>query len=224
MGEYYSKALSARRLKKCYDIAPKRTKQYLEAEISHILTRINTWDSILELGCGYGRVLKRIANSCTKVTGIDISLDSLKLAFCESQSMRNMELLQADAGTLPFPDGQFDVVLCIQNGISAFKLDPTELMKEGVRITRKGGLCLFSSYSEKFWKDRLEWFKVQSEQGLIGRIDWEETRDGVIVCEDGFRATTYTPRDFKALTTKLGIKGRLVEVDNSSLFCEILVK
>lgn len=224
MGEYYSNSLSGYRLKKCYDLAPNRTRQYLEAEISHILNRINLQDSVLELGCGYGRVLKRIFPYCIKTTGIDISLDSLRLAQHELQSTDRIEILLADAGALPFRDGQFDLVLCIQNGISAFKLGPSKLMKESIRVTRSGGLCLFSSYSDKFWKHRLDWFRLQSEEGLIGRIDWEQTRDGTIACEDGFRATTYRRSDFKDLTAELGLKGHLVEVDNSSLFCEILVE
>jgi hypothetical protein len=37
--EYYSEKLSAERLKKCYDIAPSRVRQYLDAEIS--LTEID---------------------------------------------------------------------------------------------------------------------------------------------------------------------------------------
>ncbi|MFX1369001.1 MAG: class I SAM-dependent methyltransferase [Promethearchaeota archaeon] len=224
MDQYYSDKLSARRLKKCYDIAPPRTKQYLEAEVQHALSYVSESDSIIELGCGYGRFLKRFVGTCKQVTGIDTSLESLLMARQIIGSKENVHLLQMNASTLAFPDNQFDVVLCVQNGISAFKLAPSDLMSESIRVARPGGICLFSSYSDKFWDARLEWFALQSEEGLLGEIDWEQTKNGVIVCNDGFRATTFRHDEFSSLANNLGVKSRIVEVDESSMFCEILVE
>ena len=82
---------------------------------------------------------------------------------------------------------------------------------------------LFSSYCESFWPDRLKWFEIQSAHGLIGAIDSQRTGNGVIVCTDGFRATTMDPEGFRSLTGVLGLTPRIVEVDHSSLFCEIVL-
>ena len=51
-----------------------------------------------------------------------------------------------DAAALGFRDRVFDVVVCIQNGISAFKVDRRALIAEAIRVTRPGGSVLFSSY------------------------------------------------------------------------------
>jgi 2-polyprenyl-6-hydroxyphenyl methylase/3-demethylubiquinone-9 3-methyltransferase len=126
-----------------------------------------------------------------------------------------------DAGRLGFRDGAFDRVVCIQNGISAFHVDARALVRESLRVTRPGGIALFSSYSEAFWKHRLEWFVLQAEAGLVGEIDWERTCEGTIVCTDGFTATTMGARRFAALVEELGTSARIVEVDSSSVFCEI---
>jgi 2-polyprenyl-6-hydroxyphenyl methylase/3-demethylubiquinone-9 3-methyltransferase len=126
-----------------------------------------------------------------------------------------------DAASLAFQDEKFDVVVCIQNGISAFKVNPQHLIQECVRITKSNGICLFSSYCEEFWEPRLEWFRLQSEEGLLGEIDWDETKDGTIVCYDGFKATTTSVHDFESLSRSVGIRPRNVKVDNSSLFLEI---
>jgi len=96
-------------------------------------------------------------------------------------------------------------------------------MREAVRLTRSGGLVLFSSYSARFWEARLEWFEAQAAHGLIGEIDREATRDGVIVCKDGFRAVTVDGEGFRRLVEPLGLVPCIVEVDGSSLFCEISV-
>ncbi|MGD2109726.1 MAG: hypothetical protein PVI86_10070, partial [Phycisphaerae bacterium] len=37
---YYAERLSAERLKRCYDIAPPRIQQYLDAEIRHVLGKV----------------------------------------------------------------------------------------------------------------------------------------------------------------------------------------
>jgi 2-polyprenyl-6-hydroxyphenyl methylase/3-demethylubiquinone-9 3-methyltransferase len=96
------------------------------------------------------------------------------------------------------------------------------LLRESVRAAKPGGIVLFSSYSSKFWAHRLEWFKMQSEAGLIGKIDYDKTKDGVIVCKDGFRATTVSEARFKELASKMNdIDVDIEEVDESCLFCKI---
>jgi len=114
-------------------------------------------------------------------------------------------------------------VVCIQNGISAFKVNQRQLIEEAVCVTRSGGAVLFSSYSEDFWEDHLEWFQLQSQQKLIGEIDEETTSKGIIVCKDGFKTTTMSPADFKSLTPNFDVDPIITEVDGSSVFFEIKV-
>ena len=49
----------------------------------------------------------------------------------------------------------------------------------------------------------------------------EQTKDGVIICKDGFRATTSTPEDFEHIGKMLGCPYEIKEVDGSSLFLVI---
>ena len=218
---YYNDNLSAERLKRCYEIAPPRVCQYLKAEENHVLQKIRPGDMVLELGCGYGRILPRLALKAGGVIGIDNSIASLLLAQEMFGGVTNCYLLCMDAVQLAFRDRVFDCVICIQNGISAFHVNQQDLVRESLRVTKPGGTVLFSSYSDRFWKDRLHWFQLQSEAGLVGEIDHEKTGDGVIVCKDGFTATTVRPHQFRSLTEELDVDTRIVEVDESSLFCEI---
>ena len=222
MKGYYSHKLSAERLRQVYELAPARAKQYLEAEIEFVLEKIKPGDLVLELGCGYGRVLARLAEKTERVIGVDTSLDSLVMARGSGDIQNNVMVLAMDAATLGFRDGRFDLVACVQNGISAFKVDRELLVREALRVTRPGGRVLFSSYAEAFWSDRLDWFRIQADHGLLGEIDEEATGNGVIVCKDGFRATTIGPVDFKALTSKIAVTPNITEVDGSSIFCDIV--
>ena len=223
MKSYYSERLSAGRLRRCYEIAPPRVGRHLDAEIEHLAKLIRRSDTVLELGCGYGRVMEKLAGAAGMLLGIDTSWSSLQLGREFLSRFPNCRLLQMDAAALAFRDRMFDVVACIQNGISAFEVDQRALVAESIRVARPGGRVLFSSYSERFWKDRLEWFRLQSEHGLLGEIDPEATGDGVIVCKDGFKATTIGPDEFFSLTSGFDVHRRIEEVDESSIFCEILV-
>ena len=128
-----------------------------------------------------------------------------------------------NAVQLSFPNNAFDVVVCIQNGISAFHVNQKELIHESLRVTKSNGIVLFSSYSEKFWNDRLKWFQLQSDAGLLGEIDYEKTINGNIVCKDGFTATTVGKDQFKTLTSDIdNVIVNIEEVDDSSLFCQFI--
>ena len=222
MSSYYSDHLSAQRLQRCYELAPPRVRQYLEAEVQHVVKRIKESDLVLELGCGYGRILPALAEKAKRVVGIDTSISSLRYGRELLDPDRNCILAASQAAQLCFPDRTFDVVVCVQNGVSAFHVDQRKLIGESIRVTKSGGMILFSTYSEKFWNDRMQWFRLQAEAGLLGEIDGEKTKDGVIVCKDGFSATTVSADRFLQLTDGLDVDVKTIEVDASSLFCEMI--
>jgi 2-polyprenyl-6-hydroxyphenyl methylase/3-demethylubiquinone-9 3-methyltransferase len=222
-GSYYRDTLAAHRLERCYELATHAVRRYLEAEITFLLDRLDRGDSVLELGCGYGRVLGRLAPAAGLAVGVDTSLSSLVLARTRLHGQENTRLLHMDATSLGLRSATFDMVCCIQNGVSAFHVDQRRLLESALRVARPGGLVLFSSYAPGLWEDRLEWFRIQASHGLIGEIDDAATGDGVIVCNDGFTATTVSLEDFETLARGLGRRVEVKVVDGSSVFCEITV-
>ena len=218
---YYSKKLFALKLKKAYEIAPPRIKQYLEAEIQFVKKQLRPSDVVLELGCGYGRVLKRLADKVKTIVGIDIAEASLKYAQEYLTEKSNVELHFMTARSMKFENQTFDAVVGIQNAISALKIEPKLLLEESIRVTKNGGKIILSSYSEKIWEERLSWFNKQSEEGLLGEIDYEKTKNGTIVCKNGFKASTFSESGFNKLVTELKLDATIEEVDESSIFCVI---
>jgi SAM-dependent methyltransferase len=217
---YYAANLSGERLRRCYEIAPPRVKQYLRSEIDFVRGRLGSDDRVLELGCGYGRVALELAGEARTVIGIDTSRESLFLARRLAGDDTRCAFVEMDATDLRFDDREFDVVVCVQNGICAFGVDPARLIREALRVTRAGGSALFSTYSDRFWADRLRWFEAQAAAGLLGAIDYERTGNGTIVCADGFRAGALTPEDLRGLGHTIGTEPRITEVDGSSVFAE----
>ncbi len=222
MKNYYADKLSSGRLKQVYEIAPTRIKQYLEAELNYVLQKVSKDDIVLELGCGYGRIFPELSLKVKSVAGIDISMNSLMLGKELCSHFSNCCFIQMDAVKLAFTNHSFDKVLCIQNGISAFHVNQKQLILECIRITKPGGKVFFSSYSDKIWNDRLEWFKLQSDAGFLGEIDYSKTGNGIIVCKDGFTATTMDAEHFHQLTSDINnINVISEEVDESSIFFNV---
>lgn len=221
---YYAEKLSGHRLMKCYEIAPPRVRRYLDSEIQHLKSRIEPHHVVLELGCGYGRVAAELARCALRVLGIDTSSESLGLAENLWAGIANLEFHEMDATNLKFADNLFDLVACVQNGICAFGVDKERLLVESLRVTGAGRRVIFSSYSEKFWPHRLEWFELQARQGLVGEIDYHATGNGILACKDGFKAGAMGELEFRDLCAGVGVEPAIAVVDESSLFCEIIKK
>ncbi|MBM4158462.1 MAG: methyltransferase domain-containing protein [Ignavibacteria bacterium] len=219
MKNYYSRRLSALNLVKCYELATPRIKEYLDAELDFALSYISNNSAVLDLGCGYGRTLPAIALKANSVTGIDISSANISLAKELLSDLSNCVLKKMNAANLRFSPDNFDVTLCLQNGISAFNIDPKIIITQSIRVTKPGGIILFSTYSEKFWNHRLDWFILQSRAGLLGEIDFSKTQNGIILCKDGFKSATFSVNDFRILAKDISnIKISFKEVNRSSLF------
>jgi len=62
--------------------------------------------SILDMGCGDGRITNRLTSRCSKVVGVDSSREALKHV--------NAEKMLGSIDSLPFGDKSFDVILCCE--------------------------------------------------------------------------------------------------------------
>lgn len=214
---YYAEQLNSQMLFQVYDTKIPRIDQYLEEEINKVKKDLKAEDKLLEVGCGYGRILKKLAGSAGSVKGIDISKDSINFAKDYLKDCKNVELEVADFHTMK-NDEKFDVIILLQNALSAIKGDPKETIAKSLSMLKDSGKLYISTYSKNFWDQRIEWFEEQADKKLLGQIDYDKTKDGVIICKDGFKAITFTEEDFEKLAKATGYKYSIEEVDGSSLF------
>lgn len=219
MSNYYAESLNSQKLFQVYDTAIPRIKQYLAAEIDYVRQNLKPTDRVLEVACGYGRIVRELAPNCGEIVGIDISENSVQLSRDYLKDYPNASEITMDIHDLAF-DKPFDVILCLQNGLSATRADDAVIAKI-LGLLAPGGTAYFSTYSANFWDHRIDWFQEQADKGLLGELDMEKTRDGVIICKDGFKATTQTPEDYEAIGRASGFPYEVVEVDQSSLFLVI---
>lgn len=217
---YYAQKLNSQSLFKVYDTNIPRVKQYLEAEISFVRDNLTGNEKVLELGAGYGRIVKELAGHCKSIVGIDISDESVELGKNYLKNNQNAQIMTMDVNNLAFED-KFDAILCLQNGLSAMGITTQSMIKKIMGMIESGGKAYFSTYSEKFWTYRVMWFQEQIEKGLLGELDLDKTKDGMIICKDGFKAVTYTPDDLKRIGELSRYNYQIQEVDESSVFLTI---
>ncbi len=95
--------------------------------------------NILDLGCGTGRLLDRLANQFPEIsgTGLDLSPQMLRLARQNNRHRPRLIYLEGNAENLPFAEGQFDAVF---NTISFLHYpQPDQVLKEVARVLSPGG-------------------------------------------------------------------------------------
>ena len=153
MANYYKEKLSAQNLFQVYDTQMQRIKQYLQAEIDFVKENLLKSYNVLELGAGYGRIMRKLAPYCNSITGIDISKENIDLGKEYLKEYPNTKMVVMDVHKIHFTES-FHVILCLQNGLSAMGAD-TATTHEIIKMLASGGTTYFSSYSIKFWDIRL---------------------------------------------------------------------
>jgi ubiquinone/menaquinone biosynthesis C-methylase UbiE len=98
----------------------------------------------VDLGCGVGRILRRITALAPEftVTGVDASIDVLNVA-----SRSNSTLVQGDMRNLPLRSKAFDCGACLWSTYNYLSLedDRTRFFRECARVLQPRGLLLIDS-------------------------------------------------------------------------------
>ena len=106
------------------------------------LGRVDRGERVLDLGCGAGTdtlVAAQMVGPEGGVVGIDMTAEMLAKARAATAELgaKNVELLEAEAERLPFPDASFDVV--ISNGVIDLIPDKDAVFAELFRVLAPGG-------------------------------------------------------------------------------------
>jgi ubiquinone/menaquinone biosynthesis C-methylase UbiE len=97
---------------------------------------------VLEVGCGTGLILARLAEQAASATGVDLSLGMLARA-----RGRGLRVAQGSATGLPFRSESFDVVCSFK--VLAHVADIRGALSEMARVTRPGGTLVLEFYNRR---------------------------------------------------------------------------
>lgn len=120
-------------------------QQFLNSVLA--LTSAVPTQSLLDVGCGEGFVIRHLRSNRPdlKIVGIDIDAEVLKVA--AYQNPDNL-LARASAYQLPFPDSVHDMLIC--NEVLEHLETPENALAEIARISRR--YCIFSVPREPHYR------------------------------------------------------------------------
>lgn len=166
---------------------------------------------LLDVGCGPGNIALKLAQRFPHLTivGLDRSRNMVRAA-CRAAAEARVEdrafFQQADAGELPCPSGQFDVVLC--NSVLHHLADPTKVLEEMLRAAKPDGAVLLRDLrrpSRLAYPWHVRWYG-RHYSGIMKKL-----------FEDSIRAA-YTPEELAGLLGRSGMsKANLFVHDRSHL-------
>lgn len=115
--------------------------------------------SALDIGCGAGLLTNFLASFGHRVSGIDLSEGSLKIAK-EKDITASVNYTAGSAYDLPYENESFDIV-CAMDLLEHVD-NPEKVIEEASRVLKKGGLFFFHTFSRNF----LSWLVV------IKGVEW----------------------------------------------------
>lgn len=114
-------------------------RNYLKAESKVLKGFVKKGRSLIEVGCGTGRVIPIVAPLVRHYVGVDIDLASLEQANETAERYGNVEIFQLDAVNLSkrFRANEFDLAIMPWNVLNVVK-QPLKSLKEVYRVTKRG--------------------------------------------------------------------------------------
>lgn len=129
---------------------------------------------VLEVGCGTGLILRRLAPLARRVAGVDLSAEMLRQA-----RERVPTVVQGSALALPFADRSFDVAVSFK--VLAHIPDIRAVVAEMARVVRPGGHLALEFYNRHSLRALVKRLKPPSSiarQTVGGRRVGERPADG----------------------------------------------
>jgi len=131
-------------------------KVEFEDEDTPFLSRfINSNSTVLDVGCGTGRVIRNMAPLCKKIYGLDTSRISLKLAEKTMRS-KNVQLVHGDCTNMKmFTNSMFNLIFSRAVIVHLSREDTFLMLRESKRLLKPNGITshdfpLLSDYWNQF--------------------------------------------------------------------------
>lgn len=170
---------------------------------------IQPGQTVLDLGCGNGRVADLINEIKAQYVGLDISEELIKIA---RELRPQNQFYVGSMHQIPFEDNSFDHIL----PIASFHHIPGEELRvqtllEMKRVLKPGGYILMTNWNLhqwRFWRQRMR----NNMDARLGRHDREKngmlipwfTQDKQLLAERYYHS--FTEREMKRLAKKAGMQ------------------
>lgn len=149
-------------------------------------------DVILDIGCGGGMNINRMASEAKKVYGVDYSIESVNLSREVNEDLikrGKVEIYEGNVMDLPFEDNSFDIVTAFETVY--FWPDIEESFGEVKRVLKPGGMFLIGCESNGNEKLMMRFFEhfidmiLYTDADLSGFLKNNDYNDVTVYLRDG---------------------------------------
>lgn len=136
-----------------------RWSGYIEATVRETLTRLHIGDEdrVLDVGCGTGALLHRLATAHPQARLFGIDPTPAMLAIARQRLPPTVETQKGRIEAIPFPDEFFDAVTCCN--VFHYLHEPLAAFREMTRVLRPGGQLVITDWCGDYLTCRLyDWY------------------------------------------------------------------
>jgi len=173
--------------------------RYMEADARNFYERLNLapGTELLDVACGSGQLALQAARDGVNVTGVDLAPNLVERARVRAKALGvNAQFQEADAESLPFDDGKFDVVASLIGAMFAPR--PQLVAQEMLRVCAPGGTIAMGNWTPSGFVGKM--FKVISgyiaPSGMPAPTLWGDEPTVRQRFGTGVSAISFTRRDY----------------------------
>jgi len=175
--------------------APAAYQEYMEAERVWLDESISKTPSLLDVGCGKGRLLSFLKELTDTYTGIDLDSDAISSAKSMEDQDISFEVLDTQNLSKRFSENTFTTTVCLWNTIGNIEED-TEALSEMFKVT--SGKAYISGIKKGMLEDRKAYYEAYD-------IDYELDEDKeIFYSKDWGMVRAYDVNDFSLMCASVG--------------------
>ncbi len=175
-------------------------QQFFELDLKYIHTNLEANKEVLEVGCGFGRLLPELSKLSRNVTGIDFSDLQLSQAQEIVANLKNVQLLKMRAESMAFRSESFALSLCMNCTLGNMPNIEKTVVEEMVRVTKSGGKVIIRIFADTE-AVRLAQYENYNRLGLTNIRD----NGSAITTDEGFYSRRFNKTELQELFKKTGL-------------------
>jgi len=177
-------------------------------DASHLLLPfVAPTDTVLDVGCGLGRLLRWVAPACRRAIGVDVSKEMLAKARARVKGLRNVELKRVPVSLrIPVPDKSIDFAYFYHVSEHLDREDTYKILREIRRCLQPRGRALVQFSLLDHPDNQREfrtWAREGDEEGVRSRF-YSETEVGTLLGMVALfpQIRLYIPGEFVVVVTR----------------------
>lgn len=194
---------------------PKLLADFFQGDVTYIAKELPKGKEVLEVGCGFGRLLTGLSKVSKKVTGIDFSDLQLSEARKRVGHLFNVELHNMHAESLRFPDRAFDVAICLNSTLGNMPGIEAKVVSEMARVVRPGGLIAVRVFANTPEVKKAQFANYR-------RLNLTNIRDDgqVVTTDEGFYSRRFIREELLGLFLQAGLTPIITQDTEGGLLAE----